>query len=269
MIGADTPITTGQYLLVYNMLSLTIAGMAAAGLFFLFARSFVSNKYHLALYFSTLVCWIATYHYYRIFLSWKDAYVVGTGADAGKYLPSGTLFNDAYRYADWLLTVPLLLAELVLVLALARAVTNNLLFKLITAAILMLVLGYPGEISTDNATRWLWGTLSTIPFVYILYVLWVELTKAIDRQPERVKLLTRNMRLLLLFSWGFYPMAYLLPTLGLGDAIGIVGLQVGYSLADLLAKPVFGFLLYAIAREKTLADNPKFDEERIAGAARA
>jgi hypothetical protein len=44
---------------------------------------------------------------------------------------------------------------------------------------------------------------------------------------------------------------------------------VGYSLADLLAKPVFGFLLYAIAREKTLADNPKFDEERIASAFRA
>lgn len=269
MIGADTPITTGQYLLVYNMLSLTIAGMSAAGLFFLFARSFISNKYHLAMYFSTLVCWIAAYHYYRIFLSWKDAYVVGTGADAGKYLPSGTLFNDAYRYADWLLTVPLLLAELVLVLALARAVTNNLIFKLVTAAILMLVLGYPGEIATDNATRWLWGTLSTIPFIYILYVLWVELTKAMDKQPERVKLLTGNMRLLLLFSWGFYPIAYLLPTLGLGAAVGIVGLQVGYSLADLLAKPIFGFLLYAIAREKTLADNPKFDEERVAGVVRA
>ncbi len=269
MIGADTPLTTGQYLLVYNVMSLTIAAMGAAGIFFLFARNFVAPKYHLALYFSTLVCWIAAYHYFRIFLSWQDAYVVGTGDQAGLYLPSGKLFNDAYRYADWLLTVPLLLAELVLVLGLARAITNNLIFKLVTAAILMLVLGYPGEVSTDNATRWLWGTLSTIPFVYILYVLWVELTKALERQPERVKLLTRNMRLLLLGSWGFYPIAYLLPTLGLGEAVGIVGLQVGYSLADILAKPIFGFLLYAIAREKTLADNPKFDEERLAAAARA
>jgi bacteriorhodopsin len=221
------------------------------------------------MYLSTLVCWIAAYHYYRIFQSWQDAYVVGTGENAGLYLPSGTLFNDAYRYADWLLTVPLLLAELVLVLALARSVTNNLLFKLITAAVLMLVLGYPGEVSTDNGTRWLWGTLSSIPFVYILYVLWVELTKALDKQPERVKLLTRNMRLLLLASWGFYPIAYLIPTLGVGEAVGIVGLQVGYSLADLLAKPVFGFLLYAIAREKTLADNPKFDEERVAAISRS
>ncbi len=41
MIGADTPITTGQYLLVYNVMSLTIAAMLASGLFFLFARAYV------------------------------------------------------------------------------------------------------------------------------------------------------------------------------------------------------------------------------------
>ena len=263
MIGADTPITTGQYLLVYNVMSLTIAAMLASGLFFLFARAYVIPRYHIGLYLSTSVVWIAAYHYYRIFLSWQGAYKPGSGEQAGLYLPTNELFNDAYRYADWLLTVPLLLAELVLVLGLSRALTNNLLFKLITAAVLMLALGYPGEISQDNATRWLWGTLSTIPFVYILYVLWVELGKVLPSQPERVRILTRNMRLLLLGSWGFYPIAYLIPTLGLGEAFGIVGLQVGYSLADILAKPVYGFLLYAIAREKTLADNPRFDEERF------
>ena len=34
------------------------------------------------------------------------------------YVATGQPFNDAYRYVDWLLTVPLLVAELVAVLAL-------------------------------------------------------------------------------------------------------------------------------------------------------
>ncbi|OZA64164.1 MAG: hypothetical protein B7X78_05290 [Sphingomonadales bacterium 39-62-4] len=37
---------------------------------------------------------------------------------------TGVAFNDAYRYVDWLLTVPLLLIELILVMRLSRAETN-------------------------------------------------------------------------------------------------------------------------------------------------
>merc|ERR1712157_583369 len=36
---------------------------------------------------------------------------------------SGEPFNDAYRYVDWLLTVPLLLIELILVMQLPKAET--------------------------------------------------------------------------------------------------------------------------------------------------
>jgi hypothetical protein len=37
-----------------------------------------------------------------------------------------------------------------------------------------------------------------------------------------------------------------------------VVLQVGYSIADLTAKPLFGLLLYIIAREKTLSEEPAY-----------
>jgi bacteriorhodopsin len=241
----------GQYQLVYNVFSLTLALMGASAVFFLLARSYVAPRYHMALYISTVVVLIAAYHYFRIFNSWTEAYTLGKG---GTYAASGMAFNDAYRYADWLATVPLLLTELILVLALSRERSSNLITKLVIASVAMLALGYPGEIARDNpGTRALWGTLSTIPFLYILYVLWVELTKALETQPPRVQLLTRNMRLLLLGSWGFYPIAYLFPIIGFTGASAEVAVQVGYSVADILAKPFFGLLLFAIALEKTRA----------------
>ncbi len=68
---------------------------------------------------------------------------------------------------DRLLTVPLLLFEAIAVLALARMVRRSLMIKLIPAAFLMIALGYPGEISTANMTRGIWGFLSTLPFLYL------------------------------------------------------------------------------------------------------
>lgn len=251
-------LTYTQYWLVFNVLSLTVAVMGASGIFFLAARSYGAPRYHIALYLSALVVFIACYHYFRIFESWKEAYVL---TQAGTYAPSGKPFNDFYRYADWIVTVPLLLTELIYVMALPRAKSNSLISRLVIAAIIMLALGYPGEIERENMTmRGVWFVLSCIPFVYILYVLYGELSRVIAEAkfPPRVTQLLGTTRLVLLISWLFYPLAYLAPMVGIGGAAGEVALQVGYSLADLTAKPLFGVLLYIIAREKTLAEEPEF-----------
>ncbi len=115
---------------------------------------------------------------------------------------------------DWILTVPLLMVELVAVLVLPKEESRGLLVKLAIAAFFMIALGYPGEIQTDLVQRTIWGTLSTIPFVYIMVVLWKQLSASLDRQPEAVKPLVRGARLLTLASWGFYPIAYMVPLLG-------------------------------------------------------
>ncbi|WP_337845738.1 bacteriorhodopsin [Thermus sp.] len=249
-----------QYWLVFNMLSLTIAGMLAAFVFFLLARSYVAPRYHIALYLSALIAFIAGYHYLRIFESWIGAYAM----EGGVYVPSGKPFNDFYRYADWLLTVPLLLLELILVLGLGTARTWNLSLKLVVASVLMLALGYVGEVNTEPGPRTLWGALSSIPFFYILYVLWVELGQALKegRYGPRVLELLGATRLVLLMSWGFYPIAYALGTWLPGGATQEVAIQVGYSLADLIAKPVYGLLVFAIARAKSLEEG--FGAEKAA-----
>ena len=247
-------LTQGQFALVYNTMSLVIAAMFGSFIFFIAARNLVGEKYRVSLVVSAVVVGIAGYHYFRIFESWNAAFIL----EGGKYLLSGQPFNDAYRYVDWMITVPLLMVELVTVLALTKEKSASLLSRLTVAAFLMIILGYPGEISGSTelfSDRGLWGTLSTIPFLYILYILWVELGKAVDNQSTRVKVLVRNIRLLTLATWGFYPIAYMAPFFNLSGAGAEVFLQVGYSIADILAKCGYGVMIYAIAKEKTLQDN--------------
>ena len=98
-------ITAGQYYLVFNSLSFTIATFAAATLFFWFGRSQCSPNYRTAVTITGLVTFIALYHYWRMFESWNGAFTVLNGTVE----LTGITYNRAYRYVDWLLTVPLLL----------------------------------------------------------------------------------------------------------------------------------------------------------------
>ena len=249
-------LTFGQFQLVYNMLSLAIAAMAASFAYFVMARQQLTARFRPAMIMSALVVGIAGYHYWRIFDSWDAAYML---SDAGTYIASGEPFNDAYRYVDWLLTVPLLVAELVAVLVLPRERRNSLMARLIIASALMVGLGYPGELAADATTRVAWAVASTIPFAYILYMLWIELERAAAGNDQNTRTLLRNTRLLLLATWGFYPIAYAMPLLGIGGASAVVALQVGYSIADIAAKCGYGIMIYHIARSKMAAAGESVD----------
>lgn len=249
-------LTIGQYETVYNMLSLTIACMFASFLFFVLGKENIAPRYRGSVIASALVVAIAGYHYFRIFGSWEGAYELNTAT--GMYVASGIPFNDAYRYVDWLLTVPLLMVELVLVLGLSKALTKSLIAKLSIAAFLMIALGYPGEIDKTSETlfsnRGLWGFLSTIPFVYILVTVVYHLRGAMKKTTPQIAVLLRNTGLLTLFTWGFYPIAFMAPFYGLSGGTAEVTLQVGYSIADIAAKCGYGLLIYNIARLRTIEE---------------
>jgi bacteriorhodopsin len=240
-------IDIGQYELVYNAFSFTFATMAAATLFLWFGRSQVGPAYKTALTISGLVTAIAAYHYLRIFQSWEAAYEVNNGVITA----TGYAFNEAYRYVDWLLTVPLLLIELILVMRLSQSETVSKSVKLGFAAALMIALGYPGEIADDNTTRAIWGTLSTIPFLYIVWELFKGLGASIERQPESVRKLIKTARLVTFASWGFYPMVYMIPYTNLGGGTATTFVEVGYTIADIIAKVGVGILIYMIAVRKS------------------
>ena len=244
--------TYGQWSLVYNSLSFGIAGMGSATIFFWLQLPNVTKSYRTALIITGLVTAIATYHYVRIFNSWVDAFEVKNSA-GGDYTVkvSGNPFNDAYRYVDWLLTVPLLLIELILVMKLPHEETVALGWKLGLASALMVALGYPGEIQDDLTVRWFWWALAMLPFCYVVMTLVGGLNEATSKQPDSVKGLVVTARYLTVISWLTYPFVYIIKNIGLAGTDATAYEQVGYSLADVVAKAVFGVLIWAIASGKS------------------
>ena len=130
-------------------------------------------------------------------------------------------------------------------LRLKAEVARGLTIRLSVASAAMIALGYPGELAASHSTaRLVWGALSTVFFIYILYVLFVELTKSLEGQAARVRQLVSGMRWVILVTWMVYPVAYVLPRLISSETTALVVRQVGYSIADVLAKPLFG--LFAV-----------------------
>merc|ERR1712019_18779 len=131
---------------------------------------------------SGLVTFIAAYHYIRIFNSWVDAYEYSAGV-ADPVL-SGVPFNDAYRYMDWLLTVPLLLIEILLVMNLSPEEYSSKAWTLGLGSALMIVSGYYGElvVTGDLTPRWICWFVSMGFFLYIVYELLVGLSAATNSE---------------------------------------------------------------------------------------
>ena len=104
--------------------------------------------------------------------------------------------------------MPLLLVELILVMGLSRSETVSRATRLGLLAALMIALGYPGEVAETVGARWFWGIASMIPFLWIVYELFVGLSKSIDSQPEDARGLVSAARYLVIASWAFYPVVY-------------------------------------------------------------
>merc|ERR1712027_19130 len=136
--------------------------MGSATIFFWLEISNVNKKYRTALAITGLVTAIATYHYFRIFNSWNDAFNVKFVGHEYQVFLTGQPFNDAYRYVDWVLTVPLLLIELILVMGLPAEETVSKSWKLGVASAAMVALGYPGEIQDSAQGRWMWWFFASV-----------------------------------------------------------------------------------------------------------
>jgi len=275
-------LTPVQYDLIYNMLSLGLASMAASTVFFFLRLGSFAERYKAALCFTGLVTFIAMYHYFRIFDSFNAAYtpceVQEDGAinynkcDPAKYgySPTGIPFNDAYRYVDWFLTVPLLLIEIVLVMRLSEAETFQRCCTLGVSSALMIANGYPGEITGDASQRWVFWFLSMLPFTYIVYTLFVGLKESQDSQPEECRDQVKWACWATVFSWCTYPIVFVMPMIG-GSSNGKEGLsafamcaiQVGYTASDIISKCGVGYLVYRIGLTKSMlehTDKPDGDE---------
>jgi len=269
-----------QYEVVYDILSFSLACMMATTLFLWFRLPSIHEKYKTAVLISGMVTFIAAYHYFRIFNSWTEAYKydpanLGEKDPTGAYkvtapVPTSQPFNDAYRYMDWLLTVPLLLMEIVLVMKLDSNTAFRKNVQLGVSSALMIVLGYPGEMvleADELWKRWIFWAIAMLPFLYIVYELTVGLSGALAEEKEdHIKHKIWYAQRVTIVSWLTYPVVFIIPMMGASGSKAIVGIQVGYCFSDIISKCGVGLLIYNITLAKSrMAQGQRFGEKAAAG----
>merc|ERR1712003_139921 len=221
-----------QYQAVYNVLSFALASMMATTVYLWFRSFAVKAQYQSAVLISGLVTFIAAYHYIRIFNSWVDA----------------------YHYMDWLLTVPLLLIEILLVMRLSEREYSSKAWTLGLGSALMIVSGYYGElvVTGDLTPRWMCWFLSMAFFLYIVYELLVGLSAATASEADpNVADKIRTAQVMTVISWCTYPVVYLFPMLGVQAAKAVVAIQLGYCVSDIISKCGVGLVIYKISYAKS------------------
>jgi len=256
--------TDVQYQAVYNVLSFALASMMATTMYLWFRSFAVKPKYQSAVLISGLVTFIAAYHYIRIFNSWVEAYsyypttVKGGAMTLGNPALTGVPFNDAYRYMDWLLTVPLLLIEILLVMKLDERTFSEKAKTLGVGSALMIVSGYYGElvITGDLTPRWMCWFISMMFFLYIVYELLVGLSEATNMEADPViKGKIQTAQVMTVISWCTYPIVYLFPMLGINAAHAVMGIQIGYCASDIISKCGVGLVIYQITYAKSMKES--------------
>merc|ERR1712188_180496 len=230
-----------------------LASMMATTMFLWFRATAVKDQFKSAVFISGLVTFIAAYHYFRIFNSWVGAYhysATGKAITGGIEIANPTLtgvpFNDAYRYMDWLLTVPLLLLEILLVMKLDEKTFSEKAKTLGVGSALMIVSGYYGElvISGDLTPRWMCWFISMMFFLYIVYELLVGLSEATNSEADPViKSKIQTAQVMTVISWCTYPVVYLFPMLGINAAHAVMGIQIGYCVSDIISKCGVGLVI--------------------------
>merc|ERR1711879_437706 len=216
----------------------------------------VKKQYRTALAITGLVVAIATYHYVRIFNSWNAAFDVTNGGGQGEYTVSltGAPFNDAYRYVDWLLTVPLLLIEILLVMKLDERTFGTKAWNLGVGSALMIASGYYGElvITGDLTPRWACWFFSMCFFLYIVFELLVGLAAATASEADpQIAEKIKTAQVMTVISWCTYPIVYLFPMLGVSAAKAVVSIQLGYCVSDIISKCGVGLVIYQISYAKS------------------
>ena len=212
------------------------AAMLASTMFFFSAMNLVADKWKTSMLVSALITGIAALHYYYM----RNAAMEGD-------------ITTAYRYVDWILTVPLMCVEFYLILKPSGA-TKSLLWKLIGLSVVMLVTGYFGEAGIGPLDAQLWGLVSGIAYFAIVAEIWfggaAKLAKSAGGNVESAhKMLCKFV----LIGWAIYPIGYMAGTDGWYSGIfsGLAGqMDVIYNVGDAINKIGFGLVVYNLAVSK-------------------
>jgi bacteriorhodopsin len=172
------------------------------------------------------------------YLSMLFGFGVTTVEVPGSPVEGGELAIYWARYADWLFTTPLLLADLGLLAGADPREIGGI--ALVDA--FMIVTGLVGALESTFAFRFAWWFVSTVALVFILYFLYFSFTRAAADRSDEAQSTFKLLRNLTVVLWSVYPILWIVGT----EGAGLVSLYIEtllFMVLDVSAKVGFGFIL--------------------------
>ncbi len=225
---------------------MAFAGMFAATIYLWMERNNLTPRYSAVASLSMMVTCIAAVNY---------ASMKGMAGLDGDY-DTLSNFPTELRYADWILTTPLILAVLVLLTNTKNK--SSLLARLMVADAIMILAGYMGEVDVNRSgggttIGWVGFLIGCAAFAYILVTIYGELNEAAADMSENLRRTYGYLQHFLLLTWIIYPLGYLAPLMGYqGELLALRELL--YCIADISSKAGFGMLAVSLAKQLSLLE---------------
>ena len=256
------------YQMTAHVLTLGYATMLAGLLYFILTLRSVAPKYRISSVLSVVVMVSAFLLLYAQSGNWTSSFTFDI--ERGRYfLDRGgeDMFNNGYRYLNWLIDVPMLLFQILFVVSLTTSKFSSIRNQFWFSGTLMIVTGYIGQYYevTNLSAFLIWGAISTVFFFHILWLMRKVIREGSEGIPEDGKRVLNSIWVLFLISWFLYPGAYLMPHLaGVEGAFfnetGVVARQMTYTVADVSSKVIYGVLLTNLAQILSRAQGYRYEQ---------
>lgn len=249
--------TPVQWVVISAVLTFGFAAMAAGLVYFYMTRDRVAPQYRLSSTLSAVVMISAFLELGVLAFNWQNSFDFnGTVWQSGE-----STFTNAFRYMNWSIDVPVLLTQILIVLGLTGKRFTSPWSKFVIAGLLMIWTGFIGQFyesagayeGVSIAPYWIWGIISTVFFIYILYLVPKEINRGSRYLPEGAAGMMKDVRNLLVISWCLYVVAYLMPVISF-TAWGVVARTIIYTVADVTSKVIYGVMLGRVARIRSEAE---------------
>lgn len=258
-----------QYELIRHAFSFTVAVFAASLIYFAMSAKSVIPRFRNTAYISAVVMVSAFLELGALWFMWNGAFAYDPITT--KYvLTEGQVFSNGYRYANWLIDVPMLLTQFVVVLGFTGAAFFKRWRMLTILGVLMILTGYAGQyfepqvagfVEGNGTPFWIWGGVSWIFFFGLLW----EANKAYKAGVTSLcESAAKEMKLawsILAVTWFLYGFACMVPGIpGINQSADwVVIRQLAYTFADVVSKTVFGVVLARVAMKQSAFEDPRYE----------
>jgi len=160
------------------------------------------------------------------------------------------------RYADWLVTTPLIVAYLGLVAGARRQIIG----VAMAADAVMIVAGFIATTASTAVVQWAGYAVSSIAFLGLVYLFVTAFTNALGSVSAAAQGMFRTLRDLTIFLWFVYPIAWLFGP-SAGGWISTVDYHFIVAILDMSAKIGFNLIIaFSLVRVTELVDTTEQSE---------